>query len=226
MNPIPILQVSNVSKVYANSIRALDSVSFSVQEQEFVYLMGRSGAGKSTLFKLITKQEEPDEGKILIENESLAKIPHRKNYLIRRKIGIVFQDFNLIEYKNIFDNVAFPLEIKKHSAKYINKQVQMVLKIVGLDHRQKSMPETLSGGEQQRVAIARAIVTKPGILLADEPTGNLDFKTSEEIMELFTQINQMGTSILMATHDLDIVAGTGRKIVMLDHGQKTGESFG
>ncbi len=226
MNPIPILQVSNVSKVYANNIRALDSVSFSVQEQEFVYLMGRSGAGKSTLFKLITKQEEPDEGKILIENESLAKIPHRKNYLIRRKIGIVFQDFNLIEYKNIFDNVAFPLEIKKHSAKYINKQVQMVLKIVGLDHRQKSMPETLSGGEQQRVAIARAIVTKPGILLADEPTGNLDFKTSEEIMELFTQINQMGTSILMATHDLDIVAGTGRKIVMLDHGQKTGESFG
>ncbi len=226
MSSIPILQIKAISKSYPRGVSALHNVSFSVAEQEFVYIMGRSGAGKTTLFRIITKQEEPDSGEVWIENELVSPISRKKKHLVRRKIGVVFQDFNLIDYKTVFDNVAFALEIRGFSKKYVHKQVELALDIVGLSERDKNYPQMLSGGEQQRVAIARAIVTKPRILLADEPTGNLDYKTSESIMELFSRINQMGTSILMATHDLDIVSGTGRRIIILDHGEKMGEKYG
>ncbi|MCK5847638.1 MAG: ATP-binding cassette domain-containing protein, partial [Caldisericia bacterium] len=200
-----ILQIRDVTKVYKPNVKALENVSFSIQEGEFVYLMGRSGAGKTTLFRLITKQEDPDSGEILLETLKISQVSKKRGYRIRRRIGIVFQDFNLIEYKNVFQNISFALEIAGFSKSYINKQVRLVLEIVDLLNREKSMPMTLSGGEQQRVAIARAIVTKPRLLLADEPTGNLDFQTSKEIISLFSKINEMGTSILMATHDLDVV---------------------
>ncbi len=226
MSSIPILQIKAISKSYPRGVLALHNVSFSVAEQEFVYIMGRSGAGKTTLFRIITKQEEPDSGEVWIEDELISPVSRTKKYLVRRKIGVVFQDFNLIDYKTVFDNVAFALEIRGFSKKYVRKQVELALDIVGLSDRHKNYPQMLSGGEQQRVAIARAIVTKPRILLADEPTGNLDYKTSESIMELFSRINQMGTSILMATHDLDIVSGTGRRIIILDHGEKMGEKHG
>lgn len=226
MSSIPILQIKAVSKFYPRGVSAIHNVSFSVAEQEFVYIMGRSGAGKTTLFRIITKQEEPDSGEVWIENELVSPLSRKKKHLVRRKIGVVFQDFNLIDYKSVFDNVAFALEIRGLSRKYIHKQVELALDIVGLSQRHKNYPQMLSGGEQQRVAIARAIVTKPRILLADEPTGNLDYKTSESIMELFSRINQMGTSVLMATHDLDIVSGTGRRIIILDHGEKMGEKNG
>lgn len=226
MSSIPILQIKAISKSYPRGVLALHNVSFSVAEQEFVYIMGRSGAGKTTLFRIITKQEEPDDGEVWIEDELVSPLSRKKKYLVRRKIGVVFQDFNLIDYKTVFDNVAFALEIRGFSKKYVRKQVELALDIVGLSERHKNYPQMLSGGEQQRVAIARAIVTKPRILLADEPTGNLDYKTSESIMELFSRINQMGTSILMATHDLDIVSGTGRRIIILDHGEKMGEKHG
>ncbi|MDD4028089.1 MAG: cell division ATP-binding protein FtsE [Caldisericia bacterium] len=226
MTSVPILQLKSISKSYSHGIKALHNVSFSVSEQEFVYIMGRSGAGKTTLFRIITKQEEPDEGEVWIENERISSIPQKKKHLVRRKIGVVFQDFNLIDYKTVFANVAFALELRGLSKKYIQKQVEMALEIVGLSQRTQNYPQMLSGGEQQRVAIARAIVTKPKILLADEPTGNLDYKTSESIMGLFSKINQMGTSIVMATHDLDIVSGTGRRIIILDHGEKMGENCG
>lgn len=221
-----ILQIRDVTKVYKPNVKALENVSFSIQEGEFVYLMGRSGAGKTTLFRLITKQEDPDSGEILLETLKISQVSKKRGYRIRRRIGIVFQDFNLIEYKNVFQNISFALEIAGFSKSYINKQVRLVLEIVDLLNREKSMPMTLSGGEQQRVAIARAIVTKPRLLLADEPTGNLDFQTSKEIISLFSKINEMGTSILMATHDLDVVTGTGRRIIMLDHGKKSGENCG
>ncbi|HPJ12702.1 MAG TPA: cell division ATP-binding protein FtsE [Caldisericia bacterium] len=226
MTSIPILQIKAISKSYPRGVLALHNVSFSVAEQEFVYIMGRSGAGKTTLFRIITKQEEPDSGEVWIEDELISPLSKTKKHLVRRKIGVVFQDFNLIDYKTVFDNVAFALEIRGFSKKYVHKQVELALDIVGLSERHKNFPQMLSGGEQQRVAIARAIVTKPRILLADEPTGNLDYKTSESIMELFSRINQMGTSILMATHDLDIVSGTGRRIIILDHGEKMGEKHG
>jgi cell division transport system ATP-binding protein len=226
MTSIPILQIKSVTKKYPHGIQALKNVSFSVAEQEFVYIMGRSGAGKTTLFRIIAKQEEPDEGEVWIEHELVSSILQRKKHLVRRKIGVVFQDFNLIDYKTVFENISFALEIRGLSRRYIQKQTEMALEIVGLSQRVKNYPPTLSGGEQQRVAIARAIVTKPKILLADEPTGNLDYKTSESIMELFSKINQLGTSIVMATHDLDIVSGTGRRIVILDHGEKMGENRG
>ena len=226
MTSIPILQIKAISKLYPRGVLALHNVSFSVAEQEFVYIMGRSGAGKTTLFRIITKQEEPDSGEVWIEDELISPLSKTKKHLVRRKIGVVFQDFNLIDYKTVFDNVAFALEIRGFSKKYVHKQVELALDIVGLSERHKNFPQMLSGGEQQRVAIARAIVNKPRILLADEPTGNLDYKTSESIMELFSRINQMGTSILMATHDLDIVSGTGRRIIILDHGEKMGEKHG
>jgi len=226
MTSILILQIKAISKLYPRGVLALHNVSFSVAEQEFVYIMGRSGAGKTTLFRIITKQEEPDSGEVWIEDELISPLSKTKKHLVRRKIGVVFQDFNLIDYKTVFDNVAFALEIRGFSKKYVHKQVELALDIVGLSERHKNFPQMLSGGEQQRVAIARAIVNKPRILLADEPTGNLDYKTSESIMELFSRINQMGTSILMATHDLDIVSGTGRRIIILDHGEKMGEKHG
>ncbi|HXK52238.1 MAG TPA: ATP-binding cassette domain-containing protein, partial [Caldisericia bacterium] len=191
MTSIPILQIKAISKLYPRGVLALHNVSFSVAEQEFVYIMGRSGAGKTTLFRIITKQEEPDSGEVWIEDELISPLSKTKKHLVRRKIGVVFQDFNLIDYKTVFDNVAFALEIRGFSKKYVHKQVELALDIVGLSERHKNFPQMLSGGEQQRVAIARAIVTKPRILLADEPTGNLDYKTSESIMELFSRINQM-----------------------------------
>lgn len=226
MTSLPILQIKSVTKTYPHGIQALKNVSFSVAEQEFVYIMGRSGAGKTTLFRIITKQEEPDEGEVWIEHELISSILQRKKHLVRRKIGVVFQDFNLIDYKTVFENVSFALEIRGLSRRYIQKQTELALDIVGLSQRVQNYPPMLSGGEQQRAVIARAIVTKPKILLADEPTGNLDYKTSESIMDLFSKINQLGTSIVMATHDLDIVSGTGRRIIILDHGEKMGENRG
>lgn len=218
-----ILFVKDVIKSYPPSIVAVSHVSFSVRKGEFLFLIGKSGAGKTTLFRLLSKQEEPDSGQIILEDKDITKIPKSKGYLIRRRLGVVYQDFKLIQYKTVWENVAFALEVQGLSDKEVRKRVPQVLEIVGLKNKHKVFPVTLSGGEQQRVAIARAIVNQPIILFADEPTGNLDWETSSDIMALFQLINQQGTTIIMATHNEDIVQKSQYRTLVIHKGKKSNE---
>jgi len=218
-----ILFVKDVIKLYPPNIVAVSHVSFSARKGEFLFLIGKSGAGKTTLFRLLSKQEEPDSGQIFLEDKDITKIPKSKGYLIRRKLGVVYQDFKLIQYKTVWENVAFALEVQGHSDKVVRQRVPQVLETVGLRNKHKIFPSMLSGGEQQRVAIARAIVNQPIILFADEPTGNLDWETSSEIMALFQQINQQGTTIIMATHNEDIVQKSQYRTLVIHKGKKSNE---
>lgn len=220
-----MIYFQEVSKHYENQT-ALRKISFSVEKGELVFITGPSGSGKTTLLKLIYLAEKPDEGMIKVGDLKLNNLKDSDVPILRRQIGIVFQDFKLLENKNIFENIALTLRIRGESEKDIKTRVFETLKIVNLRHKADSYPKTLSGGEQQRVAIARAIVSEPAILLADEPTGNVDPDTSTGIMKTFKEINAKGTTILIATHNRELFRNTGRRIIKLDHGNFVGEDIG
>ncbi len=208
-----------VSKVYSRTGNALDRISLHVEPKEFVIIVGKSGAGKSTLLKLLTREERPTSGKIVVGGLDYDKLKDRDIPLIRRKIGVVFQDFKLLPNKNVFENVAFALEIVGYGNREIQHTVPRVLEIVGLKGKEKNMPLQLSGGERQRVAIARAIVRQPKILIADEPTGNLDPKHAWDIIKILEKINRYGTTVLLTTHNQDIVNRLKRRVITIDDGK-------
>ncbi|ACU34904.1 MULTISPECIES: cell division ATP-binding protein FtsE [Actinosynnema] len=214
-----MIRLEHVSKVYKTSTRpALDNVSVEVDKGEFVFLIGASGSGKSTFLRLLLREEVPSKGRVYVSNFDVAKMARRRVPRLRQSIGCVFQDFRLLTNKTVAENVAFALEVIGKPRNTIVKVVPEVLQLVGLDGKADRMPHELSGGEQQRVAIARAFVNRPLMLLADEPTGNLDPDTSHDIMLLLERINRTGTTVLMATHDHSIVDSMRRRVVELDHG--------
>ena len=208
----------NVSKRYPGGHEALSNVSFHLPRGEMAYLTGHSGAGKSTLLKLIALIERPSRGNLVLDGVNLSSVSNKKIPYIRRNIGIIFQNHHLLYDRTVFDNVALPLVIAGYQHREIGKRVRAALDQVGLLNKEKCDPITLSGGEQQRVGIARAIVHKPGLLLADEPTGNLDPELSKEIMELFARLNQVGVSVLIASHDLDLIKQMGSPVITLNQG--------
>src|SRR3954454_4374184 len=216
----PVIRLDDVSKVYPAGARpALEKVSVDIDKGEFVFLIGPSGSGKSTVLRLLLREELPTKGTVVVDNRNVGKMPNRKVPDLRRRIGCVFQDFRLLPKKNVFENVAFALEVINKSPRVIRRTVPEVLDLVGLTGKAQRRPGELSGGEQQRVAIARAFVNKPLVLLADEPTGNLDPDTSQGIMSLLERINRIGTTVLMATHDNNIVDAMRRRVVELDSGR-------
>jgi cell division transport system ATP-binding protein len=213
-----MIRLENVSKVYNGNVVALRDASFDVAKGEFVFLVGHSGSGKSTMLRLLNKAEQPERGIIWVAGKSINDLPSSKVPYLRRNIGAVFQDYKLLPSKTVFENVAFALEVIGKPKHVIRQQVPTVLDLVGLAGKAERFPDQLSGGEQQRVSIARAFVNRPLILLADEPTGNLDPVTSEGIMRLLDRINKTGTTVLMATHDTRIVNMMRRRVIELDRG--------
>ena len=209
----------NVSKTYSNGTKALNDVSLHIDKGEFVFIVGASGAGKSTFLKLIMREETPTSGEIIINGTKTSKLKRRKVPYLRRHMGIVFQDFRLIEKMNVFDNVAFAMRAVGESTKTINKRVPYVLDLVGLTDKMKDKPSELSGGEQQRVSLARALVNNPEIIIADEPTGNVDPEMSYEIIELLNEINAKGTTVLVVTHEHDLVREFHRRVITINHGR-------
>jgi cell division transport system ATP-binding protein len=215
-----VIRLERVTKMYKTSTRpALDGVSVVVERGEFVFLIGPSGSGKSTFLRLLLREDVPTRGRITVAELDVAKLPRRRVPRLRQRIGCVFQDFRLLPKKNVFENVAFALEVINKSPKAIRRTVPEVLELVGLTGKAQRMPGELSGGEQQRVAIARAFVNRPLVLLADEPTGNLDPDTSQGIMSLLERINRTGTTVVMATHDNNIVDAMRRRVIELDAGR-------
>ncbi len=214
-----MLRLVGVYKTYTPPYHALENVSFSVEKGEFVFITGPSGAGKTTIIKLITREEFPTRGRIFFGNLDISRISRRKIFLYRRKLGIVFQDFRLIPYLSVYENVALPLIIRGKKRKEIQKRVNSLLQEFEIIHKAQDLPSSLSGGEQQRVAIARAIAGAPEILLADEPTGNLDPFLSRKIMKIFKRLNLKGTTVVVATHDTSLVEEFGGKIVELSYGK-------
>ena len=215
-----MIRFDSVSKAYPGTTRpALNSVSLEILKGEFVFLVGASGSGKSSFLRLILREENPTKGAIHVLGQHLNSLPNRKVPYFRRHIGSVFQDFRLLPSKTVYQNVAFTLQVTGSSRGFIQQAVPEALALVGLDGKQKRMPHELSGGEQQRVAIARAFVNRPMILIADEPTGNLDPTTSVGIMRLLERINRTGTTVVMATHDDEIVDQMRKRVVELDHGK-------
>ncbi len=214
-----LIKVNNVQKTYKTGTVALYDVNISIQKGEFVFVIGASGSGKSTLIKMLYREEKPDKGSIIIGGINVAKLRNRKVYALRRKLGVVFQDFKLLSKLTVYENVAFAMEVLGYDKKEIHKRVMEVLDLVGLKSKVRQFPDQLSGGEQQRVVIARAIVNKPKLLICDEPTGNLDPDTSMEIMHVLEEINAMGTTIVMATHDSAIVDKMQKRVILLDHGK-------
>lgn len=214
-----MIVLKNVSKRYKSDVMALSNINLRIDKGEFVFLVGPSGAGKSTLVKMLLKEIEPTQGRIMIDSKNITNIHRRKVPYLRRKIGVVFQDFRLLPNNTVYENVAFAMEIVEATPKEIRRNVPTILSLVGLSSKAKSYPEQLSGGEQQRVSIARAIINNPPILIADEPTGNLDPETSWEIMRLLRQINRRGTTIVMATHAKEIVDMMQQRVIALEKGQ-------
>jgi cell division transport system ATP-binding protein len=213
-----MIRVQNVTKTYKGNVVALRDISLDIQKQEFVFLVGPTGSGKSTLIRLLIKEDTPDSGRIWVAGKDIGKLSSWKVPLLRRNIGCVFQDFKLLPNKTAYENVAFALEVIGRPQHVIDSQVPQVLDLVGLAKKAENLPSELSGGEQQRVSIARAFVNRPLILLADEPTGNLDPSTSVGIMRLLDRINRTGTTVVMATHDHSIVDTMRRRVVELDRG--------
>ncbi|MBV29797.1 MAG: cell division ATP-binding protein FtsE [Actinobacteria bacterium] len=214
-----MIRFENVTKVYKEVTHAVNDVTINIDKGEFVFLVGQSGSGKSTILRLITAEEVPTDGHVHVAGKDLARISSRRVPYLRRNIGSVFQDFKLLPQKSVYENVAFALEVIGRPKNIINTQVPTILELVGLADKQRNLPNELSGGEQQRVCIARAFVNRPLILLADEPTGNLDPITAQEIMRLLDRINQTGTTVVMATHDQKIVDQMRRRVVALAHGK-------
>jgi cell division transport system ATP-binding protein len=218
-----MIQLFNVTKAYQREQSALSDVTLRIAKGEFVYLTGPSGAGKSTLLKLICCAERPTRGQILMDGRNITRLGVRFIPYLRRNLGIVFQDFKLLNRRSVFENVAFPLEVQGRRRMEIGKKVYQALKQVGLDHRLNHYPLQLSGGEQQRVAVARALVVDPLVLLADEPTGNLDPDVTIDIMELFKSANARGTTIIMATHDRGLIRQYPRRVITLEAGRLSGD---
>jgi cell division transport system ATP-binding protein len=215
-----VIRLQDVSKVYPAGARpALDSVTMDIEKGEFVFLIGQSGSGKTTVLRLLLREEIADEGVVTVNGRNLSRLPKRKVPDLRRRIGCVFQDFRLLPKKNVYENVSFALEVINKSPKSIKRTVPEVLDLVGLTGKAQRLPNELSGGEQQRVAIARAFVNRPLVLLADEPTGNLDPDTSQGIMSLLERINRTGTTVVMATHDNNIVDAMRRRVIELEFGK-------
>ena len=209
---------SNVSKVYPNGSTALDNISFFIERGEFVFIVGPSGSGKSTLIKLLMHEEKATSGDVIINSVNVGALSPKEIPYLRRSMGVVFQDFRLLPNKTVYENVAFAMEIVGSSKREIRRQVPNLLSLVGLSHKAKSFPGQLSGGEQQRVAFARALANNPAILVADEPTGNLNPKAAMEIMELLDNINKRGTTVIMATHAKDIVDAMKKRVIAIEDG--------
>lgn len=216
-----MIHIEHVSKSYQAGIPALNDVNIDIKEGEFVFLVGDSGSGKSTLIKLLLKELEPSEGKITVNGIELNRIRRRKIPKYRRNVGVVFQDFRLLKDRNVYENVAFAQRVVGIPGRRIRKNVPKMLSLVGLAAKYKSKPKQLSGGEQQRVAIARALVNEPKILLADEPTGNLDNKNAWEIMRLLSEINKRGTTVLVVTHNMEIVRAMDKRVITIRKGVVT-----
>lgn len=213
-----MIQFKNVSRHYGDDIKALRGINFQIDSGEFVSIVGQSGAGKSTLIRLLMAEEPVSRGKIYVGNWDITNIRPREVPMLRRQIGVVYQDFKLLPQKTVFENVAFTLEVCGMSRKTINELVPRVIDIVNLNNRVNQYPDQLSGGERQRVSIARALVHRPSLLLADEPTGNLDSINAREIIDLLTKINQLGTTVILVTHDRDIVNTLKKRVIALDRG--------
>ena len=213
-----MITLENVSKSYAKGQPALNDVSLHIGKGEFVFIVGNSGSGKSTLIKLLLKELEPTSGTIIVNDQNLGKMKRRKVPKYRRGVGVVFQDFRLLKDRNVYENVAFAQRVIERPNRVIKKRVPEILTLVGLAEKYKSFPRELSGGEQQRVALARALVNRPNILLADEPTGNLDPKNSLEIMKLLEEINERGTTVLVVTHNREIVNSFRKRVITMRKG--------
>ena len=214
-----MIEFRNVHKVYDNGSVALEDVSIHIEKGEFVLVCGHSGAGKSTFIKLLSHEVKPDSGTVIVNDVDVTSIKSSKVPYLRRKLGIVFQDYRLLPSKTVFENIAFALEVIEEKPKIIKEKVLNVLELVGLSDKANDLPQDLSGGEQQRVAIARAIVNKPLVLIADEPTGNLDPQTSRDISDLFKAINNSGTTVVMVTHDMDMVSYLNKRVIALEGGR-------
>ncbi len=213
-----MIELNNVTMEYVKGVAALDKVTLSIDTGEFVFVVGDSGSGKSTLIHLLMKELDPTEGTIVVNGQNLNRMKRRKIPMYRRNVGVVFQDFRLLRDRNIYDNIAFALRVTEKSSKVIKEKVPAALSLVGLAQKYKSFPDELSGGEQQRAAFARAIVNEPAILLADEPTGNLDPTNSWEIMQLMAEANERGTTVLVVTHNQEIVNQMKKRVVALNKG--------
>jgi cell division transport system ATP-binding protein len=217
-----VIETQGLGKMYGRGLYAIRDLTLRIDKGEFVFLTGPSGAGKSTLLRLLLLQERPTEGDVIVGGRNLARLSRAEVQAYRRTVGFVFQDFKLITSKTVFENVSFALRVLGLPVEQQRRRTYQVLKWVGLQHRLNSMPEELSGGEQQRVAIGRALVNEPHLVLADEPTGNLDPDLSLEIMNLFRDINASGTTVVVATHDRELIKWVGRRVVQLEHGQLAG----
>lgn len=214
-----MIKLVNISKEYRTGVTALYDINMEIKKGEFVFLVGSSGAGKSTLIKLLLKEEGITRGKMYLDGMDITRVPNRRIPYIRRKVGVVFQDFRLLPNKTVYENVAFAMEIIGARPREIRRRVPLILSMVDLSRKASSFPDQLSGGEQQRVSIARSIVNNPPVLIADEPTGNLDPDTAEEIMKVLVDINNRGTTIVMATHARDIVNNMKKRVIALEDGR-------
>jgi cell division transport system ATP-binding protein len=214
-----MIKLRNVSKIYPNGARALSNINLEVEKGEFVFLVGQSGAGKSTLIKLLYREEIATRGQVLINNTNLVRLKPHQVPLVRRNIGVIFQDFKLLPTQTVFENVAFAQYVLGKSKKEIKAGTETILELVGLGKKKNAFPSELSGGEQQRVCVARALVNRPNLLVADEPTGNLDMDTAWGIMELLDRINKLGTTVIMATHALQIVEQMNKRVVRVEEGK-------
>lgn len=219
-----MIEFKNVGKTYETGSRALKNITLRIKDGEFVFVVGRSGSGKSTLIKLITRELKASEGSIIVNGRDLNRLKTREIPKYRRDLGIIFQDFRLLNDRNVYENIAFAQRVIGTPVGRIRENVPEILKLTGLSAKYKNMPNQLSGGEQQRVAIARALINKPSVILADEPTGNLDEKNSEEIMKLLYEINSLGTTVIIITHSRDIVASSGKRVISMNKGSVVSDS--
>lgn len=214
-----MITLKNVTRIYDKDNTGIQNVSLEIEKGEFVFIVGRSGSGKTTLMKLLQKELDVTSGQIIVNGQDYRKLKNKEIPRLRRQIGIVFQDFRLLKDRTIFENVAFAQKVVEVPNRYIKRQVENMLDLVGLKDRMNAFPSELSGGEQQRVAIARALVNHPVLLLADEPTGNLDPVTAREIMELLSEINKRGTTVLVVTHNRELVNEMGKRVILIEDGQ-------
>ena len=221
-----MIRLTDVIKEYPNGTRALNGLSLEIKDGEFVFMVGPSGSGKSTVIKLLTGEGVPTEGLVMVNGFSLTNIAEWQVPYMRRTLGVIFQDFRLIEKKTVYDNMLFAMRVVGATPREIKKRIPYVLRLVGLENKQSRLPNELSGGEQQRVAIARALVNNPSTIIADEPTGNLDPARSLEIMTLLKRINELGTTVLVVTHEKDLVNRFDERVVMLDRGRVISDAIG
>ena len=221
-----MIEFVNVTKEYENGVLALNDVSLKIENGEFVFLIGSSGAGKTTLTKILMREENATSGQVLLDGKDVTILSDKEIPYLRRKMGVVFQDFRLLEDRTVYENVEFAMQIVGASRREIRRRVPTVLNMVGLNYKAKMFPRQLSGGEQQRVALARALVNNPTLLIADEPTGNLNPETAMEIMEIFESINAMGTTIIMATHAHDIVDAMHKRVIAIEDGRLVRDEVG